>query len=85
MKIFVSFNQFQDSKVRTKWTVRRLFEAIGDIIFRDDDGKLRMKEIREIYKDILAEYPNCGGFERNVDKFMAEVKRIVRTFSSISL
>jgi len=45
--------------------------------FRDDDGKLRMEEIREVYKDILAEYPSCGGFERNVDKFMAEVKRIV--------
>ena len=35
-----------------------------------------MGEIREVYKDILAEYPNCGGF-MPVDKFMAEVKRIV--------
>ena len=35
-----------------------------------------MEEIREVYKDILAEYPNCGGF-MPVDKFMAEVKRIV--------
>ena len=47
------------------------------LYFRDDDGKLRMEEIREVYKDILAEYPSCGGFERNVDKFMDEIKRIV--------
>ena len=43
-----------------------------------------MEEIREVYKDILAEYPNCGGFERNADKFMAEVKRIDQTFSVVS-
>ena len=54
------------------------------LFFRDDDGKLRMEEIREVYKDILAEYPNCGGFERNVDKFMAEVKRIDQTFYVVS-
>ena len=44
-------------------------------LFRDDDGRLAMSEIEEVYKDILAEYPNCDGFERNVSKFMAEVKR----------
>ena len=46
------------------------------LYLRDDDGRLSMGEIREVYKDILAEYPNCGGF-MPVDKFMAEVKRIV--------
>ena len=46
-------------------------------LLRDDDGKLTMHEIEDVYKDILAEYPNCGGFERNVAKFMAEVKRII--------
>ena len=35
-----------------------------------------MNEIEDVYRDILAEYPNCDGFERDVDKFMAEVKRI---------
>ena len=46
-------------------------------LLRDDDGKLTLHEIEDVYKDILAEYPNCGGFERNVAKFMAEVKRII--------
>lgn len=36
-----------------------------------------MHEIEDVYRDILAEYPNCGGFERSVAKFMAEVKRII--------
>ena len=35
-----------------------------------------MNEIEDVYRDILAEYPNCDGFERDVGKFMAEVKRI---------
>ena len=35
-----------------------------------------MNEIEDVYRDILAEYPNCGGFERDVGKFMAEVKRV---------
>merc|ERR1711953_1103827 len=59
----------------TKFDPIMFYVDYYNIMDRDDDGKLRMEEIREVYKDILAEYPSCGGFERNVDKFMAEVKR----------
>ena len=51
-------------------------------IYREEDGILTMNEIEDVYRDILAEYPNCGGFERDVGKFMAEIKRILFILST---